>query len=315
MPGLTPIERLPVAVRSDWVHNSNDSFFHTHPAQRFGAISPLVGDDVIRQLRTRAGLIELPELLATGPVTLQGMQRQLFANRIFAAEQVLPDLLAACAASPGSPGSPGATTPEARDGCAALRGWDRRSDLDSRGAHLFREFWRAAMSLPKLWRVPLDKARPVQTPTGLNLADAEVAAKVWEALASAVKKVRGAGFALDATLAEVQRPAITDEAIALHGGHGSEGVLNYLGDNAAAGIGPKGLRIDYGTSYVQTVTFDARGPVAEALLTYGQSTDPASPHVADQLRLYSKKVWPRLPFHAEDVARERVGPVLRLTVR
>ena len=32
VPGLTPFERMPVAVRSDWVHNSNDSFFYTHPA-------------------------------------------------------------------------------------------------------------------------------------------------------------------------------------------------------------------------------------------------------------------------------------------
>lgn len=309
VPGLTPIERLPVAVRDDWVHNSNDSFFHTHPAERFGAISPLVGDDVIRQMRTRAGLIEVPALRAAGPVTLAGIQRQLFGNRNHAAERVLPDLLAACAAAAGAP------TPEARDGCAALQRWDRKSDLGSRGAHLFREFWRQVMMQPRLWRVPADKARPVETPTGLNLADAEVAGKVWEALAAAVKKVRAAGFALDAALAEVQRPAITDEAIALHGGQSFEGVLNYLGDNGSPGIGPKGIRIDYGTSYVQTVTFDTRGPVAEALLTYGQSSDPASPHATDQLRLYSRKAWPRLPFHAEDVARERMGEAIRLQVR
>ncbi len=312
VPGLTPIERMPVAVRSDWVANSNDSFFYTHPAQRFGAISPLVGDDVVRQMRTRAGLTELPALRAAGPVTLQGMQRQLFSNHNFAAQLVLPDLLVACAqATTALP----ALTPEARDGCDVLGRWDRKSDLDSRGAHVFREFWRAAMVVPKVWRVPADKARPVETPMGLNLADAEVATKVWDALTQAVKKVRAAGFALDATLAEVMRPAITDEAIALHGGQTFEGVLNYLGDNGAPGIGAKGIRIDYGTSYVQTVTFDARGPVAEALLTYGQSTDPASPHVADQLRLFSRKVWPRLPFHADEVARERVGEVLRLVVR
>jgi acyl-homoserine-lactone acylase len=306
VPGLVPTSRLPQVVRADWVHNSNDSYLYTHPEQKFSGIAPLVGDDIVRQQRTRAGLIEVPALLAAGPVTLQGMQRQLFGNRNHVAEQVLPELLAACA---------GAPTPDAREGCAALAGWDRKSDLGSRGAHLFREFWRRAMALPKVWRVPFDKARPVATPTGLNLADAEVAAKVWEALALAVQKVRGAGFALDAPLGDVQRPAITDEPIALHGGQSFEGVLNYLGDNASPGIGPKGLRIDYGTSYVQTVTFDARGPVAEALLTYGQSTDPASPHVADQLRLFSRKAWPRLPFHAEDVARERVGPVLRLVIR
>jgi acyl-homoserine-lactone acylase len=61
------------------------------------------------------------------------------------------------------------------------------------------------------------------------------------------------------------------------------------------------------------VTFDAQGPVARGILTYGQSTDPTSPHANDQMRLYSRKEWPALPFRAEDIARARVGEVLRLT--
>ena len=67
--------------------------------------------------------------------------------------------------------------------------------------------------------------------------------------------------------------------------------------------------------YIQTVTFDERGPLAQAILTYGQSTDPASPHATDQMRLFAAKQWPPLPFHAEDVARQRVGEILRLLVR
>jgi acyl-homoserine-lactone acylase len=78
------------------------------------------------------------------------------------------------------------------------------------------------------------------------------------------------------------------------------------------GLIPGGYRINFGTSYVQVVGFDARGPRADALLTYGQSSDATSPHAADQLRLFSAKEWPRLPFLPEDVARERVGPVLTL---
>ncbi|MGZ5266013.1 MAG: penicillin acylase family protein, partial [Caldimonas sp.] len=69
----------------------------------------------------------------------------------------------------------------------------------------------------------------------------------------------------------------------------------------------------YGSSYIQTVTFDDRGPVAYAILTYSQSTDPASPHYADQTLLFSRKEWPALPFHPDDVARARVGEVLTLT--
>ena len=34
-------------------------------------------------------------------------------------------------------------------------------------------------------------------------------------------------------------------------------------------IGPKGMQVYFGTSYIQTVTFDDHGPVADAILTYG----------------------------------------------
>ena len=51
----------------------------------------------------------------------------------------------------------------------------------------------------------------------------------------------------------------------------------------------------------------------QGLLTYGQSINPASPHANDQMKLYSAKQRPTRPFHADDVAQQRVGEVLRLT--
>jgi acyl-homoserine-lactone acylase len=152
----------------------------------------------------------------------------------------------------------------------------------------------------------------VATPAGLKMDDAATAGKVWDALTGAVKKVRDAGFKLDSPLASVQWPLITEQPIAIHGGDEFEGVLNNVGNQYAPGIDAKGLRIDYGSSYIQAVTFDDRGPLAQAILTYGQSTDPASPHATDQLRLFSLKQWPTLPFHADDVAAARVGEVLKL---
>ena len=304
VPGLIPMERMPTTVRTDWIHNSNDGFYYTNPLQKWSGISPMVGTEALTRPRTRAGLTEIPEMLARGKVTPDAAQAQLFSNRNMMASVVVPDLLAACADAP---------TAEARDGCAALRGWDRANNVDSRGAHLFREFWRNVRTVPGLHRVAFDLAQPAATPAGLKMADAAVAGKVWETLAAAVKAVRAAGFALDAPLGTVQRPLITDEPIALHGGEEVEGVLNNLGNQFAQGITAKGLTIDYGTSYVQSVTFDAMGPVARGLLTYGQSTDPASAHANDQMRLYSRKEWPALPFHADDVAKARVGEMLRLT--
>ena len=303
VPGLIPIERMPVAYRSDWVHNSNDSYLYTHPGQKWDNIPPLVGDASVQRPRTRAGLTEIPEMLGRGKVTLAAIQDQLFQNRNFMASVVVPDLLAACGNAP---------TAESRDGCAALKGWNLRNGADAHGAHVFREFWRTARNIPGVHRVPFDPKEPVATPAGLKMDDAATAAKVWAALDGAVKAIRTAGFALDAPLGSVQRPDITEEPIALHGGEEFEGVLNNLGRQEPAPITARGLRIDYGTSYVQTVTFDARGPVAQAILTYGQSTNPASPHANDQLRAFSAKRWHSLPFHAEDIAKQRIGEPLTL---
>ncbi len=300
--GLTAPSRLPSLTRSDWVHNSNDSFFYSHPEAKWSGISPLVGDDVLRRPRTRSGLIEVPDLIAQGKVTPETAQRRLFENRNLLARLVLPDLLAACIDGPEN----------ARAACAALRSWNRTNDVDARGAHLFREFWRTASTIKDVYREPYDKSRPIETPRGLRMSDPAVATKVWDSLAAAAKKVTDAGFALDAPLGAVQRPVFSEEPIAIHGGDEIEGVLNNVGDRASAGITAKGIRIDYGTSYVQSVGFDARGPIANALLLYGQSSNSTSAHVTDQLKLYSRKEWIKLPFHRDDVARERIGEVLTL---
>ncbi len=303
VPGVTPIERMPIIMRSDWVQNSNDSFFWTNPAVKLDNISPMVGDALIRRPRTRAGLTEIPEMLARGKVSPRAVQEELFANRSVIARYVLPDLLAACPQAPSA---------ETRDGCAALRQWDGTANLDARGAHLFTEFWRTAGGIAGVHRQPFDAARRAATPAGLKMDDAAVAAKVWDALAGAVKKVRDAGFALDAPLWSIQVMKSPAGPVAIHGGDEHIGVLNKISALATNGIGPNGQVPDHGTSYVQTVTFDERGPVAQALLTYGQSPERDSPHAFDQMRLYARKQWPTLPFHAEDVERERVGAVTSL---
>lgn len=309
-PGVIAPARLPSAVRADWVHNANDSYLHTHPQQRFDpALSPLIGDAVVRRARTRASYAEIAELLAGGKLTPERVQQRLFENRSFTAGVVLPDLIAACDAGPGGAAEALATL---REACSVLKAWDRRFELDSRGPLLYREFWTQASAIPGVWRVPANPADPVNTPAGLKLADAEVAGKVWGALAAAAARLRTAGLALDAPLAAAQRAVLGDGTTAVPGGIESDGVLNNVGNQFAPGLTPRGWPIDYGTSYVQTVRFDARGPVAHAILAYGQSTDPASPHATDQLRLFAAERWPRLPFHPEEVARERVGEVLRL---
>ena len=75
---------------------------------------------------------------------------------------------------------------------------------------------------------------------------------------------------------------------------------------------PGGITPEHGSSYIQIVGFDEDGPVADAILSYSQSTNPASPHYADQTRNYAAKTWHRLPFSDEEIAAAKIGETVNL---
>jgi acyl-homoserine-lactone acylase len=318
VPGTIPPVRLPALERDDWVQSTSDSYWMANPAAPMSAFSPLAGAaGVPLRLRTRAALREIGARLEgrdgralhqrMGPDELAAL---LFSNSNAAAGVVLDDLLTACRQAP---------TEASRAGCGALAAWDRTDNVDSRGAHVFREFWRRAQALPDLWRVPFDPRDPVHTPFGLAIvgrnASPVLRNAVFDALGQAVHALRAAGFALDAPLGELQTHGSPAGPVPLPGGEEFEGVLNTL---AAMGVSPltrAGYDIDYGTNYVQVVSFDADGPAARALLTYGQSSRPGSPRAFDQLPAFAAKQWYPLPYKAADVAAERVGDPLTLRFR
>ena len=101
---------------------------------------------------------------------------------------------------------------------------------------------------------------------------------------------------------------IGNEAIPIHGGPGGAGVLNMQESLAI----PAGLTPRHGTSYIQIVGFDDKGPVADAILSYSQSSNPASPHFADQTRAYAAKQWQRLPFHPDEISAAAIGNTRRI---
>jgi acyl-homoserine-lactone acylase len=305
---------MPHVIRTDYVANSNDSFWLANPAAPLTGFSPLVGPvDTPQNLRTRAGLVEIAARLGGTDgrpgtrVAPDDVAAMLYANRNLAAELYLDDLLALCTARPTTALANGRSV-DLHPACTTLSQWDRRMDRDSRGAHLFHEFWRRAATIKDIHAVPFDRTDPVHTPRGLKREGAATDA-LLQALGEAVVLVEGRGLALSAAWGELAVAGRGDGRIPLHGGEGEEGVLNA---HRSTWIDGTGYVTDSGSSYIQIVTFDEHGPVARAVLTYSQSTDPASPHATDQTRLYSDKGWVSLPFHAKDVTAGTTGPVLRI---
>ncbi len=316
--GAVPPSRMPALMREDWVQNASDGYWLANPAAPLTDYSPLIGTaGTPLRLATRAELREIAARLEgrdgraehrrMGPDDLSAL---LFSNRNLAASLVLDDLLAACRDAPSA---------ATRAGCAVLAKWDRTDDAGSRGAQVFREFWRRARVLPGLWRVPFDRSDPVYTPAGLNIlgrsADPVLRNAVFDALGQGVHAILEAGFTIDEPLGRLQTHPTPAGPVELSGGEAFEGVLNALGATGITPLTRAGYDIDEGTSYLQLVGFDATGPTARALLVYGQSSRPGSPFSFDQLPAYAAKRWYELPFDAADVAAHRIGAPLTLRFR
>lgn len=314
-PGLLPGETMPAQIRTDYVANSNDSYWLANGQAPMAAQPAIVGPTgVMQNLRTRLGLMEIAarldgsDGLAGRTVDPAAVKEMLYANRNLAAELVLDDLARLCGGTT-SVTLAGGKSVDVAQACAVLARWDRRMNLDSVGAHVFVEFWRNAEKIPDLWATGFDPADPIHTPRGLK-TDPETGAKVMQALAQAVDLLATANIPLDAPWGQVQVAVRGDLRIPVHGGEGSDGVLNAQQSKLVPGVG---FVPYHGSSYIQVVTFDAKGPVADGILTYDQSTDPASPHYADQTLLHARKQWVRLPFHRADI--EADPAVTRETIR
>ncbi|WP_288434746.1 acylase [uncultured Deinococcus sp.] len=317
VPGLRAPARQPVLVRQDYVQNSNDSAWMTNPRARIEGLDPIVGaTNAPLGMRTRMGLREIGARLDGDgtqpgrPFDLAALQETLFADRNLSGLLMADDALRLCRDQPAVTLASGAAV-DLGAACGVLGAWDRRSDLDSVGAVLWREFWNRARQIRGVYAVAFSPADPVGTPRGLNLGDAAVRGQLLQAMGEAAQTLRANGVALDAPLGTVQGVTRNGVRFPLHGAPDYEGVLNKIEPPALSPAGYEGVTGN-SSSYIQTVTFGETGPVAQALLTYSQSTDPASAHYADQTALFSRKQWVTLPFTPAEIRADPATTALRL---
>lgn len=296
--GLLPASKMASVIRTDFVANENDSYWLTNPAVTWPTMSPLLGPVSVEQRpRTRAALTTFQRRFA-GTDGLSGtlmspekLEAIWYRNENYMASVVLDDLLALCASNPTITLTTGTVVPTG-PACAALAAWDRRSNAESRGAHVFREFWRTASSIRGVYGVPFSANDPINTPRGLNVADATTRSAILQSFGKAIDVFQTAGVPMDASLGSVQFVTVAGEKIPLSAGEEFEGVPNKI---ETFGFVNGSYAPLLGSSYVQIVSLKPGATTARGILTYSQSTDPSSPYYHNQLRTYSAKQLYNLP--------------------
>lgn len=292
--GIYAADKLPQLLRRDYVQNSNDSAWMVNPSQPLSGYSPLISQqDQPLGLRARFALDRLGQLAKDGPVKSEDLQRMVMDDQVYLADQVMPDLLDFCARDLG---------PDAlalTQACTSLKVWDRKAGLDSGlGFIHFQYIMKRLQATPDLWRVAFDPKDPQHTPRGLAIERPSVIEALRQAMQASVDSAKAAGLSMSSRWQDVQVVSSGMHQTPIHGGPGELGIYNAI--QSVPGTNGK-REVVSGTSYLQVVTFDDKGPQAKGLLAFSLSSDPASPYSADQTLTFSRKHWNVLPFTEQQI--------------
>lgn len=292
--GIFAASQLPQLLRKDFVQHSNDSAWLANPAQPLTGFSPLISQDgQPLGLRSRFALDRLASLNKKGALGIKDLQQMVMDDQVYLATQVVPDLLKFCAADLG------ADAQALKPVCASLKAWDGRANLDAGlGLVHFQNIMQALQKSTDIWRVAFDPQDAQHTPRGLAVEQSAVAKALREAMLASVDTVAKMGLKPQTRWGDIQVVSSGGRQTPIHGGPGTLGIYNAI-QSVPREDGK--LEVVSGTSYLQVVTFDEKGPHAQGLLAFSLSSDPASKYSRDQTEAFSKKQWSVLPFTEQQI--------------
>ncbi|WP_367849688.1 penicillin acylase family protein [Rhodoferax sp. WC2427] len=301
--GSIPAAGRPWVKRADYAMNSNDSHWWPSLNTYLSGFAKIIAtgpnaEATAQNNRTRTGHAMVRDRLAGTDgqggyrFTLANLQQLYLKSRFFKAEKWLPGFVSGCLASPGA-------TPAALDACAVLQAWSTAHTPSSQGVVLFDELYAALGELndASWWSVPFNPADPQETPRGTaNQAAAMAQLETLVASSQFNDPLKRRARTQDVQL--LQR---AEGVLAVPGGRSTYN--NWAGVRTQVAPGQFIYTADpatnagaFGNSYIQFVTWDSAGPVAEGILTYSQSSDPTSSHFSDQTRKYAAGEWVKLPY-------------------
>lgn len=295
VPGLAGLATAPNVFRDDYVAQMNDSYWLTNPAAPMTGYLRIFGEEKTeRSLRGRMGLKIVADRLAgtdglgAPKFDLETVKKTMLSNQVMSAELAREALVRHCAqAGYRHKGV------DLRPACDVLAAWDGTYNVSSRGAVIWRRFF-ANKGL--VYAVPFDPARGATTPNTLDTSSP----KVLDALVAAIQDLQAANIALNAPLGTVHGITRNGKYIPMHGGNTADGTFNQIQspERLQANVG---YTPDKGSSFIMAVEWGPGGVKSDAILTYSQSTNPASPHFTDQTEMFSRREWDRNYFTTAEV--------------
>jgi acyl-homoserine-lactone acylase len=297
-PGIFPPNDLPSLERSDYVTNSNDSYWLANPKQPLTGFARIIGDEKTpRSLRTRSGLTMVQKRLAGTDgegkpgFTRKLMQKLEFSDIQFGASLAKTAAVKMCRGFSGGMAPTTSGTPVAvGNSCRILSSWNGRENINARGVVLWRAFWEGALNASgRLWLHHFRPSHAVTTPNGLNTGNSHI----QKAFGDALVEMHHDHLPFNVKLGKVQYVVRHGKHIALQGGPGDpDGEFNAIDQNVFK-PSSRGKEPTIGSSYIQVVTWrsDQFCPSARQILTYSESDNPKSPYFDDQTKLFSAKKW------------------------
>jgi acyl-homoserine-lactone acylase len=318
--GHIPASGRPSVKRTDYTVNANDSHWWPSLNTFLTGFAKIIAtgpnaEAQVQNNRTRSGHAMVRDRLAGtdglagNRFTMANLQQIYLQSHIYKADKWLPGFVSACLSSSGASAA-------ALDACTVLQGWDKTHAPGSSGAVLFMELY---ASLGKLadaswWSVPFNPADPQETPRGT----ANVAAAMAKLETLVASTQFDSAAKRRARPQDVQILARAAGNLSLPGG--PDTFNNWFGAKTEVAPGTFIYTADpltnagaFGNSYIQFVTWDNKGPVAEGILTYSQSSDPTSAYYSDQTRKYAAGEWAKLPYTDAQIKADAGYRLLRIS--